>query len=849
MSKLNLKSVFFFAKNKTARNIVIRVAFLVLLVGTLSFGATTAFFNDTETSSGNTFVAGAIDLRISNESYYNGVLNTGTSWLSKDLGSNDLFYNFDDVKPGDYGENTIDITVLDNNAWLCADVTLTSNNDNTCLESELGDDPTCTNPGLNTGDLAQEIQMLWWKDDGDNVLEENETIIKETTLASSGALALADSNFSILGSGPLEGSETYYIGNAWCHGAITLQPVAPGDNDPTIDPGFRCDGGGLTNASQTDIAAANVSFQAVQSRNNASFVCEAGPFFGPDSIVAPTSVSIFTFDDGTVVEAATDQLVLVLEENISPQDLQAILDAIEDSGSSINGKISALHTLQIGTPSKEIAIELLESLQLLEGVVSVNLNGSVEAQTNPSPNDIACDTGRSDIKVPLADCDYWIDAINLRSAWDVTTGSSAIKIGVVDTGIDKEGGHFPGKSITIVPTSFSGNDDANLGHEAGHGTFVASLAAARGNDGVLGAGVAWESPLVIADAADAFSFFGIKFKSFQLDLSFAIAKTIDAGAKVVNVSWGASTGDIPLEDSTNKSFLKAQRLVRYWLSPALVHAQNNGALVVLAANNDGNGLGRGFRVMNDDVYMPLPGDLPGGRNLREAVRTRFNAAWDTNALIVAATEPLVIIDPISASDQIPTLFTRQGDVVDIAAPGRDVGGALANSFGILYADSGTSFASPIVAGAAALVWAVHPTFSPQEVKQKLKDTATPIAGSIEGVVNNVGAGLLNVGKAVGADENGTVSGTVTVAGTDITLADVILNFRRVPTLEVIGAGETISDAGGHYSKVLPPGEYMIEAIVNDFPAVIFEGNLHVTVHANTETIHGVPIIVGIIEVP
>jgi len=53
---------------------------VLALVGALVLGATGAFFSDTETSTGNTFTAGAIDLGVDNTSYYNGKLNQETTW-------------------------------------------------------------------------------------------------------------------------------------------------------------------------------------------------------------------------------------------------------------------------------------------------------------------------------------------------------------------------------------------------------------------------------------------------------------------------------------------------------------------------------------------------------------------------------------------------------------------------------------------------------------------------------------------------------------------------------------------------------------------------------------------------
>ena len=107
----------------------------IAFAGVIVAGATGAFFQDTETSTGNTFAAGAIDLKVDNESYYNSQVSTSTSWQLTDL-TIEKFFNFSDVKPGDDGEDTISLHVNNNDSWVCADVTLTSNDDNGITERE-----------------------------------------------------------------------------------------------------------------------------------------------------------------------------------------------------------------------------------------------------------------------------------------------------------------------------------------------------------------------------------------------------------------------------------------------------------------------------------------------------------------------------------------------------------------------------------------------------------------------------------------------------------------------------------------------------------------------------------------
>src|SRR3990167_4772485 len=146
----------------------------LVFVGALAVGATGAFFSDTETSTGNTFAAGDIDLQIDNESY---ILSTSTpqvmipwpatSWDLTDL-TIEKFFDFIDMKPGDFGEDTISIHVGSNYAWLCTATQITKDDDVNYTEPELDDEKaTSTPPGTDLGELDEEINFAFWVDDGD----------------------------------------------------------------------------------------------------------------------------------------------------------------------------------------------------------------------------------------------------------------------------------------------------------------------------------------------------------------------------------------------------------------------------------------------------------------------------------------------------------------------------------------------------------------------------------------------------------------------------------------------------------------------------------------------------------
>ena len=106
---------------------------VIAAVAAIVVGATTAYFSDIETSTGNTFTAGSIDLKVDNHCYYNGKeckkVNDGVyHWFNGDTdtgetctcawGLDDLdghvFADFSDLKPGDWGEDTISFHVHDN---------------------------------------------------------------------------------------------------------------------------------------------------------------------------------------------------------------------------------------------------------------------------------------------------------------------------------------------------------------------------------------------------------------------------------------------------------------------------------------------------------------------------------------------------------------------------------------------------------------------------------------------------------------------------------------------------------------------------------------------------------------
>lgn len=290
------------------KKILLSIAMVALLSGGV-IGATGAFFSDTETSSGNTFAAGAIDLKVDNESYYNGNKcvdadgdgpglehiwqgtalypspgsECDTSFPASDLDNGLFFFHFQDLKPDDEGEDTISLHVDNNDAYACMDLTLTSDDDNSSNEPELEVDTQDDVNNTWDGELAGALQFFWWADDGDNVYEDNEqtisggvkTLMDLASTTGPFSVALADSVSNVWGTpGPIPGNQTRYIGKAWCFGTLTLNPLPQGQGlNPSVASGITCNGTALGNLYQTDGVTLDVAFRTVQARHNPTFQC------------------------------------------------------------------------------------------------------------------------------------------------------------------------------------------------------------------------------------------------------------------------------------------------------------------------------------------------------------------------------------------------------------------------------------------------------------------------------------------------------------------------------------------------------------------------------------------------
>lgn len=241
----------------------------IAAIAIIVIGASTAYFSNTEKSEGNTFIAGAIDLKVDNTCHYNdkvcecselGVcLWEGTqesctcTWGLKDLKGAAIF-SFLDVKPGDSGEDTISLHVDSNPAWVCAEISNVQNLENGCNPPELKaektaygeENATCGDEGEGEGELHENLLFDVWMDPNcNNIYDNDETYIIQGAKVTDVIWPIADSTTG----SPITNA---CIGVAW---SVSSE---------------------IGNIIQGDSVKGDITFKAYQSRNNMSFKCIEG---------------------------------------------------------------------------------------------------------------------------------------------------------------------------------------------------------------------------------------------------------------------------------------------------------------------------------------------------------------------------------------------------------------------------------------------------------------------------------------------------------------------------------------------------------------------------------------------
>ena len=217
---------------------------------------------------------------------------------------------------------------------------------------------------------------------------------------------------------------------------------------------------------------------------------------------------------------------------------------------------------------------------------------------------------------------------------------------------------------------FYGNSDV-MGKGSRHGTHVSGIIAAVRGNGVGMDGVANNVKLMTIRAVP-------NGDEYDKDIALAVRYAVDNGAKVINMSFG-------------KGFSPEKK----WVDEAFKYAASKDVLIIHAAGNDAK------NVDSSENY-PCPEFL--------------NGEWANNVITVGASSDVSI-----ANNYIATFSNYGKKGVDVFAPGNQIYSTLpgGTTYGFL---DGTSMASPVVAGLAALVRSYFPNLSAVQVKQSIEQS-------------------------------------------------------------------------------------------------------------------------------
>ena len=410
----------------------------------------------------------------------------------------------------------------------------------------------------------------------------------------------------------------------------------------------------------------------------------------------------------------------------------------------------------------------------------------------------------------LQDSRSEVAAANLPEAWDLSTGAASIVVAVIDTGLvahaDLDHARIrPGYdfvSDVFIANDGDGRDadpsdpgdwtsDGDAGRYGGcaseaessswHGTHVAGIVAASGNNRVGVVGVNWNSKVLpvrvlgkcggfLSDVLD-----GIRWAAGISDPSFPANPY---PARVLNLSLGAATTCTPLVQGAIDDALAA------------------GAVVVAAAGNNAA-----------DASGIAPGNCAGVIAVSALDRQGNKAYYASTGSTVALSAPGGAQVYVNGPGGILSL-SNAGTTTPVPSPDGD----------LYHFLQGTSMSAPQVAGVASLMLSVNPGLTPTQVRRKLRATARPFPGGSTCTTALCGAGMLDAAVALqsaanttppvadaGADQEARANTTATLnAAASIAAAPASIAAYR--WVQVSGQPVKLSNANSASPTFFVPGE-------------------------------------------
>ena len=397
-----------------------------------------------------------------------------------------------------------------------------------------------------------------------------------------------------------------------------------------------------------------------------------------------------TSDAGSQSRHRVGEVVVKLEERVTAASAQSML---AQYGAAVQ-QVANAGTAQLWEVQEGQELATIEDLNADRRVQYAELNYIYHSAA--VPND------------PRLGAQWAHTLIRSSAAWDITTGNPSLIIAIIDSGIDA---NHPDLQAKIVGGQDIVDGDAFPQDDNGHGTHVAGIAAAVTNNAIGIAGANWQARIMPVRVLEADG------SGTNWDIGLGVRWAYQNGARVLNLSLSGPDYSQHIRDAVDAA-----------------HAA--GALVVAAMGN--------CRFYN-------PPECPSANPIS------YPAAYE-NTMAVAAT---------TISDGIAN-YSQYADYCDVSAPGGEIG-YLGDPEGIVgtlptYSDfylkntygysedydylQGTSMATAHVAGLAALIWAVDPSLTANEVKNTIENSADDLG--TPGPDRDFGHGRINAYAALQA---------------------------------------------------------------------------------------------------
>ncbi len=399
--------------------------------------------------------------------------------------------------------------------------------------------------------------------------------------------------------------------------------------------------------------------------------------------------------------------------NFKPEaDMDAIAGLIDDHGLTVHEKIEKIHYYVLTLPKGASVTKMAAELRRHPLVKTCEPNYTSETQEKPNDEFFPRQWSLSNYETEGAD-------LQITKAWEVESGNENIIVAVIDMGFDlthedlqeniwHNHGEIADNGIDddqngyvddVVGWDFVhqpvGLNDPNNDYQdedndptfllSSHGNRVLGVIGATTGNGIGIAGIAGKCKIMLIRAGYMNTDGSSALSSSHI--AKGVIYAVDNGAKVINISSGSN---------------------RYSNSykAALEYAVSKGALVVCSAGNEGSGA----------LVYPAAYDIPG----------------------------LISVGASSRQDK-KSWFSNYGNWVDVSAPGENIISTLtSNNYG---ETQGTSFAAPMVAAVAALIFAHYPDLTPVQVKDQIMNTVDTVADLHEA---NITSGRVNAYQALTA---------------------------------------------------------------------------------------------------